>query len=176
MSLQNKGNSPKPSTIIIKEVVRNPKTESFGDSFFHDAAAAMGPAANITNSIYRNKALKAIEKRNRILQNQSEYVNMLANMNVGNNFSVSGNMSESNFFEYISRYCEMEIMVHKRNATLGNVSPEIEAKLKNPPAPNMGHLSKIAYCNSIMAICQKDMAKVGIAKASAWLKDKLDKK
>ena len=70
----------------------------------------------------------------------------------------------------------MEIMVHKRNAMLGNISPEIEEKLKNPPAPNMGHLSKIAYCNSIMAICQKDMAKVGIAKASAWLKDKLDKK
>ena len=159
MSLENKFNSPTPSTIIIKEVVRNRRTESFGDSVFNDVQEAIGPAANITNSVYRRKALKAIEKRNRILQNQSEYINMLSRINVGNNYSVSGNLTESNFFEYIARYCKMEIAVHKRNKALGNVSPKIEEKLQNPPTLNTGHLARIRYCNSIIWMCFKDRVK-----------------
>ena len=85
------------------------------------------------NNVYRNKALKALEKRNATLGNESEYLNMLCNMNVGDNVSVSGNMSEANFFNYIADYCQMEMMVAKRNMTLGNVSTTIEEKLKNPP-------------------------------------------
>jgi len=172
MSLENKFNSPTPDTIIIKEIVRNPRTESFGDSFFHDVAAAIGPAANITNTIYRKKALKAIEKRNRILQNQSEYINMLSRVNVGNNYSVSGNMTESNLFEYIIRYCKMEIAVHKRNMTLGNVSSEIEAKLQNPPSLNVGHLSRTQYCNSVICMCTMDRIKAGFKKLFVGIKAK----
>lgn len=171
MSLENKFNSPTPSTIIINEVVRNPKTESFGDSFFHDMAAAMGPAANITNSIYRKKALKAIAKRNRVYQNRSEYIDMLSKVNVGNNYSVSGNMTESNLFDYITRYCKMEIEVYKRNKALGNDSPKIVAKLQNPPDLNMGHLSRMQYCNSIILTCKIDRLKAWFKKLTAGKKE-----
>lgn len=170
MSLENKFNSPTPDTIIIKEIVRNPRTESFGDSFFHDVAEAIGPAANITNAIYRKKALKAIEKRNRILQNQSEYINMLSKINVGNNYSVSGNLTESNLFEYIARYCMMEIEVYKRNLTLGNFSPKIADKLQNPPSLNVGHLSRIQYCNSIILTCKLDCLKAWFQKLTGGKK------
>ena len=61
MSLFNR-NGNTPNTIIIKEITRS-RNESFGESVMKDAALAAGPAAKITNSIYRNKALKAIAKR-----------------------------------------------------------------------------------------------------------------
>ena len=138
-------------------------------------AAAMGPAANITNAIYRKKAMRAISKRNRILQNESEYITMLSRVNVGNNYSVSGNMTESNLFEYIARYCKMEIAVHRRNAALGTISRRIEAKLQNLPSLNVGHLSRIQYCNSIICMCVMDRAKERVKKLVAWIKAKAKK-
>ena len=63
MSLFNRGGNT-PSTILIKQITRS-RNESFGDSFMKDAALAAGPAARITNNVYRNKALKAIEKEGR---------------------------------------------------------------------------------------------------------------
>ena len=170
MSLFNRGGNT-PSTILIKQITRS-RNESFGDSFMKDAALAAGPAARITNNVYRNKALKAIEKRNATLGNESEYLNMLCNMNVGDNVSVSGNMSEANFFNYIADYCQMEMMVAKRNMTLGNVSTTIEEKLKNPPAPNASHMTKVSFIRGIEAECAKDMAKVGMAKAKSWFNEK----
>ena len=170
MSLFNRGGNT-PSTILIKQITRS-RNESFGDSFMKDAALAAGPAARITNNVYRNKALKAIEKRNATLGNESEYLNMLCNMNVGDNVSVSGNMSEANFFNYIADYCQMEMMVAKRNMTLGNVSTTIEEKLKNPPAPNASHMTKVSFIRGIEAECAKDMAKVGMEKAKSWFNEK----
>ena len=170
MSLFNRGGNT-PSTIIINQITRS-RNESFGDSVMKDAALAAGPAAKITNNVYRNKALKAIEKRNALLGNESEYLNMLCNMNVGDNVSVSGNMSEANFFNYIADYCQMEMMVAKRNMTLGNVSTTIEEKLKNPPAPNASHMTKVSFIRGIEAECAKDMAKVGMEKAKSWFNEK----
>ena len=170
MSLFNRGGNT-PSSIIIKQITRS-RNESFGDSFMKDAALAAGPAARITNNVYRNKALKAIEKRNATLGNESEYLNMLCNMNVGDNVSVSGNMSEANFFNYIADYCQMEMMVAKRNMTLGNVSTTIEEKLKNPPAPNASHMTKVSFIRGIEAECGKDMQKVGMGKAGSWFNEK----
>ena len=86
MSLFNRGGNT-PSTIIINQITRS-RNESFGDSVMKDAALAAGPAAKITNNVYRKKALKALEKRNATLGNESEYLNMLCNMNVGDNVSV----------------------------------------------------------------------------------------
>ena len=97
---------------------------------------------------------------------------MLCNMNVGDNVSVSGNMSEANFFNYIADYCQMEMMVAKRNMTLGNVSTTIEEKLKNPPAPNASHMTKVSFIRGIEAECAKDMAKVGMEKAKSWFNEK----
>lgn len=170
MSLFNRGGNT-PSSIIINQITRS-RNESFGDSVMKDAALAAGPAAKITNGVYRKKALKAIEKRNAALGNESEYLNMLCNMNVGDNVSVSGNMSEANFFNYIASYCQMEMMVAKRNMTLGNVSPTIEEKLKNPPAPNASHMTKVSFIRGIEAECTKDMANVGIGKAKSWFDEK----
>ena len=170
MSLFNRGGNT-PSTILIKQITRS-RNESFGDSFMKDVALAAGPAAKITNSVYRNKALKALEKRNALLGNESEYLNMLCNMNVGDNVSVSGNMSEANFFNYIADYCQMEMLVAKRNMTLGNVSTTIEEKLKNPPAPNASHMAKVSFIRGIEAECAKDMAKVGMEKAKSWFNEK----
>lgn len=170
MSLFNRGGNT-PSSIIINQITRS-RNESFGDSVMKDAALAAGPAAKITNGVYRNKALKALEKRNATLGNESEYLNMLCNMNVGDNVSVSGNMSEANFFNYIASYCQMEMMVAKRNMTLGNVSPTIEEKLKNPPAPNASHMTKVSFIRGIEAECTKDMANVGIGKAKSWFDEK----
>ena len=170
MSLFNR-NGNTPNTIIIKEITRS-RNESFGESVMKDAALAAGPAAKITNSIYRNKALKAIAKRNATLGNESEYLDMLCNMNVGDNVSVSGNMSEANFFNYIADYCQMELMVAKRNKTLGNVSTAIEEKLKNPPAPHASHMTKVSFISGIEAECAKDMAKVGLGKAKSWFNEK----
>ena len=170
MSLFNRGGNT-PSTILIKQITRS-RNESFGDSFMKDAALAAGPAAKITNNVYRNKALKALEKRNATLGNESEYLNMLCNMNVGDNVSVSGNMSEANFFNYIADYCQMEMMVAKRNMTLGNVSTTIEEKLKNPPAPNASHMTKVSFIRGIEEECAKDMAKVGMEKAKSWFNEK----
>ena len=147
-----------PSTVIIREITRS-RNESFGQSVMNDALLAAGPAAKITNNVYRKKALKAIDKRNAMLGNQSEYLNMLCNMNVGDNVSISGNMSEANFFNYITSYCQMEMLVHKRNMALGNVSPSIEEKFKNPPSPTAGHMAKIAFIRGIEAECARDMAK-----------------
>ena len=170
MSLFNRGGNT-PSTIIINQITRS-RNESFGDSVMKDAALAAGPAAKITNNVYRKKALKALEKRNATLGNESEYLNMLCNMNVGDNVSVSGNMSEANFFNYIADYCQMEMMVAKRNMTLGNVSTTIEEKLKNPPAPNASHMTKVSFIRGIEAECAKDMAKVGMEKAKSWFNEK----
>ena len=170
MSLFNRGGN-NTSSIIIKQITRS-RNESFGDSFMKDAALAAGPAAKITNNVYRNKALKALEKRNALLGNESEYLNMLCNMNVGDNVSVSGNMSEANFFNYIADFCQMEMMVAKRNMTLGNVSTTIEEKLKNPPAPNASHMTKVSFIRGIEAECAKDMAKVGMGKTKSWFNEK----
>ena len=155
MSLFNReGNTP--DTIIIREITRS-RNESFGDSFMKDAALAAGPAAKITSNVYRKKALKAVDKRNAVLGNRSEYGEMLCNMNVGDNVSVGGNMTEANFFNYITSYCSMELLVHKRNTKLGNTSEVIEEMLKNPPSPHAGHMAKVAYIRKIEAICYKDM-------------------
>lgn len=81
-------------TVIIRQVARNTRTESFGDSVFNDAAQALGPATAITKAVYRSKALKAIEKRNKICGNVSEYVDMLANYSAGDSITAeckSGN-------------------------------------------------------------------------------------
>lgn len=158
MSLLNRGGNT-PGTIIIKEITRS-RNESFGDSFMKDAALAAGPAAKFTNNVYRNKALKAVEKRNSILGTESEYLKKLCNMNVGDNVSVSGNYEEANFFNYISNYCEMEILVQKRNMECGNTSPVIEEMLKNPPAPNASHMTKVSYIKKVEAECRKDMGPV----------------
>ena len=51
MSLFNRGGNT-PSTIIINQITRS-RNESFGDSVMKDAALAAGPAAKITNNVYR---------------------------------------------------------------------------------------------------------------------------
>ena len=160
MSLFNRGGNT-PSTIIIKEITRS-RNESFGDSVMKDAALAAGPAAKFTSNVYRKKALKAVERRNSILESPSPYLDMLCNMNVGDNVSVSGNMEEANFFNYISSYCDMEILVQKRNMEVGNTSPVIEEMLKNPPAPNASHMTKVSYIRKIESECHKDMG-TGVA-------------
>ena len=66
----------------------------------------------------------------------------------------------------------MEMMVAKRNMTLGNVSTTIEEKLKNPPAPNASHMTKVSFIRGIEAECAKDMAKVGMGKTKSWFNEK----
>lgn len=180
MSLLNNTDGNKNiGTVIIHQVARNTRTESFGDSVFNDAAAALGPATAITKAVYRSKALKAIEKRNRICGNVSEYVEMLANYSAGDSITAGGKTAEALLFEYIAKFCDMEIMVHKRNELLGNVNPVIEEKLANPPHPAYGTIKRNMYVNSIIFECQKDLAKVGVSaakdgidKIGAWLKEK----
>ncbi len=150
MSLMNKYDSPQPSTIIIKEVIRNPRTESFGDSVMNDFAAALGPATSITNAIYRRKANKAIEKRNCIVGTPSEYIYMLSSINSGDNYTVGGKTAEACFFRYIAHYCNTEIAATKRNRMIAETNPKIEEFLNNPPSLNSGNFTRTMQCNNIL--------------------------
>lgn len=133
------------TTIYVTKVYRNSKTESFGDSFMNDFASAVLPAAQITSSIYRKKALKAIEKRNRILGYESDYIYTLCNYSAGNNITAAGMTAEANFFNYIIRYCNMEIKAYKLAVKRGCLSPKLMELLENPPHPSNGHISKMFY-------------------------------
>ena len=133
------------TTIYITKVYRNSRTESFGDSFMNDFASAVLPAAQITSSIYRKKALKAIEKRNRILGYESDYIYTLCNYSAGNNITAAGMTAEANFFNYIIRYCNMEIKAYKLAVKRGSLSPKLMEFLENPPHPSIGHISKMFY-------------------------------
>lgn len=172
MSLNNQNAGKKPTHTTITYLIRNPKTESFGESVINDFTVLIGPVSKFVNSIYRNQAIKAIEKRNMILGDDSEYLNQLADANIGDNYSAWGNINESDFFNYIIHYCQMERLVFARNNMLGNTSPKIEEKLKNPPAANQKHITKMAYCYSITLICMFDMVKFEIGKLAAGAKEK----
>ena len=174
MSLLNGNENNENVEIIYETVERNYRTERAGQSFLNDAIAASGPAANITNWIYRGKAIRAMKKRDKICQNHSEYIDDLSTTDVGNNYSVSGNVSESNFFQYISAYCNMEILVHRRNALTGNVSSKIEEKLENRPSPSIPHSKKMRYCNSIMFQCRIDIAKEIFTRLKNKINEKRD--
>ena len=146
MSLLNASEGNKNiSTIYVTKVYRNSRTESFGDSFMNDFASAVLPAAQITSAIYRKKALKAIEKRNRILGYESDYIYTLCNYSAGNNITAAGMTSEANFFDYIVKYCKMEIKAYKIALKKGELSPRLTNLLENPPHPSVGHTSKVIY-------------------------------
>ena len=147
------------STIYVTKVYRNSKAESFGDSFMNDFAAAALPAAQITSAIYRNKALKAIERRNRILGYESDYIYTLCNYNAGNSIGAAGLTSEANFFDYIVKYCNMEIRAFRTAGRLGGLSPELMEMLANPPHPSKWHYSKVFYVIMVNAMCMLEYVK-----------------
>ena len=146
MSLLNaNGGNRNISTIHVTKVYRNTRTESFGDSVMNDFASAVLPAAKITSAIYRKKALKAIEKRNRLLGNESDYIYTLCNYNAGNNISAAGMTAEANFYNYIIKYCKMETRAFRLAVKRGGLSPKLAELLDNPPHPSKGHISKMFY-------------------------------
>lgn len=160
MSLLNANDGNKNvTTIYITKVYRNSRTESFGDSFMNDFASAVLPAAQITSAIYRKKALKAIEKRNRTLGYESDYIYTLCNYSAGNNITAAGMTSEANFFDYIVKYCNMEIKAFKLAQKRGGLSPKLMEMLANPPHPSVGHYSKVFYTLKVNFMCMLERFK-----------------
>lgn len=141
------------STIYVTKIYRNPKTESFGDSVMYDMESAMLPASQITSAIYRRKALKAVEKRNRIIGYESEYIHTLCNYSAGHTLSAAGYANEANFFDYITKYCNMEIRAFKTANRIGGLSPKLMGLLENPPHPAKGHYSKVFYVIKVNVMC-----------------------
>ena len=138
-------------TIYVTKVYR--KSEGFGDSVMNDFAAAALPAAQITSAIYRKKALKAVEKRNRIMGYESEYIYELCNYSAGHGLSAAGLTAEANFFDYIVKYCNMEIRAYRLALKRGSLSPKLMKLLENPPHPSVGHYSKVFYTLRVNAMC-----------------------
>ena len=160
MSLLNANEGNKNvSTIYITKVYRNPKTESFGDSVMNDFAASVLPAAQITSQVYRNKALKAIEKRNKIMGYESDYIYTLCNYSAGNSISAAGLTAEANFYDYIVKYCNMELRAFRTAGKLGGLSPKLMEALANPPHPSKGHYSKVFYTIKVNIMCMIESLK-----------------
>lgn len=149
------------STIYVTKVYRNSRTESFGDSFMNDFAAAVLPAAQITSAVYRKKALKAIEKRNYLLGYESDYIYTLCNYSAGNNITAAGMTAEANFYDYIVKYCKMEIRAYKLAVKHGGLSPKLMDLLQNPPHPSQGHFSKVFYTLKVNFLCLIENFKTG---------------
>ena len=141
------------NTIYVTKVYRNSRTESFGDSVMNDFAAAALPAAQITSAIYRRKALKAVEKRNHLMGYESEYIHELCNYSAGHSLSASGLTAEANFFDYIVKYCKMEMRAYKLALKRGSLSPKLMELLENPPHPSVWHYSKIFYTLRVNVMC-----------------------
>ena len=141
------------STIYVTKVYRNTRTESFGDSVMNDMSSALLPASQITSQIYRQKAIKAVEKRNRIMGYESAYIHELCNYSAGNSITAAGLTSEANFFDYIVKYCNMEIRAYKTAQKIGELSPKLMELLQNPPHPAKGHYSKVFYTIRVNAMC-----------------------
>lgn len=160
MSLLNANDGNKNvTTIYITKVYRNPKTESFGDSVMNDFASAVLPAAEITSAVYRKKALKAIEKRNNLMGYESDYIYTLCNYNAGNSISAAGLTAEANFFDYIVKYCKMEMRAFRTAGKLGGLSPKLMEVLENPPHPSKGHYSKVFYTIKVNIMCMLERFK-----------------
>ena len=154
MSLLNANEGNKNiTTLYVTKVYRNSRTESFGDSFMNDFASAVLPAAQITSAIYRRKALKAIEKRNRILGYESDYIYTLCNYSAGNNITAAGMTAEANFYNYIIKYCNMEIRAFKTAKARGCLSPKLVELLENPPHPAKSYLGKMFYTLRVNFMC-----------------------
>ena len=154
MSLNNVNDGNKNvNTIYVTKVYRNSRTESFGDSFMNDFAAAALPAAQITSAVYRKKALKAIEKRNRLMGYESEYIYDLCNYNAGHSLSAAGLTAEANFYDYIVKYCKAECRAYKVALKKGSLSPGLTKLLENPPHPSTGHYSKVFYTIRVNIMC-----------------------
>ena len=160
MSLLNPNDGNKNvTTIYITKVYRNSKTESFGDAYMNDFASAVLPAAQLTSAIYRKKALKAIEKRNYTLGYESDYIYTLCNYSAGNNITAGGMTAEANFFDYIVKYCNMEIKAYNLAKTRGGLSPKLMDLLANPPHPSVGHYSKVFYTLKVNFMCMLETFK-----------------
>ena len=154
MSLLNaNGGNKNISTIYVTKVYRNRRTESFGDSVMNDFASAVLPAAQITSAIYRKKAIKAIEKRNHLLGYESDYIYTLCDYKAGNHITASGMAAEANFYNYIVKYCKMEIRAFRLAVKRGGLSPKLTELLENPPHPSKGHISKMFYTIRVNVMC-----------------------
>lgn len=154
MSLLNANDGNKNvRTIYITKVYRNSKTESFGDSVMNDFASAMLPAAQITSSIYRKKAIKALERRNSIMGYESDYLYNLCRYSAGNGISAWGLAAEANFYDYIVKYCNMEVKAFETAEKYGGLSPKLMDLLANPPHPSVGHFRKVFYTIKVDILC-----------------------
>ena len=153
MSLLN-ANDGNYGTVIVKKVVRNSKTESISESIMYDMGESIDFWSKALNFIYRRRTFAKIKKRDKICGGPSAYIECLAEVSMGNNVNAAGRTAETVWFNYICKYCKMEIMVHNRNKRLGNVNPVIEEMLANPPQPNGGLIRGSKYCNKIMLECR----------------------
>lgn len=152
------------STVYVTKVYKNSRNESFGDSVMSGMQEAMLPASKITSGIYRQKAIRAIKKRNRVLGYESDYIHTLSNYSAGNSITAMGFTSEAYFFDYIVKYCKMEIRAFKTAQKLGELSPKLMELLENPPHPAEGHYSKVFYVIRVNAMCILERVKALIGK------------
>lgn len=116
-----------------------------------DFASAMIPAAQITGSIYRKKAMKALERRNSIMGEESEYLFNLCRQSSGS--SGWGPAAEANYYDYIAKYCNMEVKAFETAEKYGGLSPKLMDLLANPPHPSVGHTRKVFYTMKVEFLC-----------------------
>ncbi len=116
-----------------------------------DFASAMIPAAQITGSIYRKKAMKALERRNSIMGEESEYLCNLCRQGSGS--GGWGLAAEANYYDYIAKYCNMEVKAFETAEKYGGLSPKLMDLLANPPHPSVGHTRKVFYTIKVEILC-----------------------
>lgn len=114
-------------------------------------ASAMIPAAQITGSIYRKKAMKALERRNSIMGEESEYLCNLCRQGFRN--GGWGLAAEANYYDYIAKYCNMEVKAFETAEKYGGLSPKLTKLLENPPHLSAGHFRKVFYTIKVDILC-----------------------
>ena len=108
------------------------------------------------------EALKAIEKRNKVCGNTSEYIMALVDNLEGGCNTMEEKAAEAAAIEYIVRLCEVEIMIHTRNTLLGNKNSFIEEKIENPPHHTCGIMKKMIYINRLVHECRNDLENANV--------------
>lgn len=153
--------------------------ESFGEHMSDGVSAVAPAAARTSKAIMKFKAEAAMDRRNKLYGNESEYVTYLSNVQLGNTDDWSGNNDEAQFYIYIAQYCDMETAVLERNQYFGNTNPEVDQLLAAFPYDSRNVRSLIAYCNKIANICNGEVSKaklkVGMDKAGKFMKGVMNK-
>lgn len=137
------------------------RNQNFGQSMVSSMPRAAQVGTGFARNVKRKRALSAVERRDREVGTQNDFLNWLVNLNTQNYNDAYGNYDEAMLFDFIERYCHMEIAVYKLNNARGVKDEKVEKWLSEIHTNSLNFKKQARKCIMVTTYCLAELAKEG---------------